>query len=58
MIYRELAPSSKFNDKPVKCNSCKNKHLYGDRLVIRTTIGYKDYCPKCTKARTYIELEK
>ena len=53
--YRELIPSYHSNDKEVKCISCKNKHLIGDRIIKQTNYSYKDYCPKCKKARSYIE---
>ncbi len=59
MTLRELIPSSKGNDTECRCTSCRHLHKVGERSVVKGSIhgvsGYKDYCPKCLKGRSYIE---
>jgi hypothetical protein len=58
MTLRELLPSSTDNDTECRCTSCRHLHKVGDRSCIRNKTGiagWKDYCPKCLKGRSYIE---
>lgn len=58
ITQRELLPGLSDNDKKRKCTSCKHKHLLGDRVMVRTLnpAGYKDYCPKCLRGRTTVNI--
>lgn len=53
--HRDIIPSYSKNDASVKCNSCKKIHLIGDRIMKPSKYGFKDYCPNCKRARTYLE---
>lgn len=59
MTLNELLPSNKDNSKECRCTSCRHKHKVGERSCVRTmkygVSGWKDYCPKCMKGRSYFE---
>lgn len=52
---REIMPSYSMNEVNIKCNTCNKIHLQGDRIMKPTKYGYKDYCPACKRARTFLE---
>lgn len=53
MKFKELNIDHPDIEKIVKCNSCRHTHFIGNRSCVIHKGKWKDYCPKCLKARSY-----